>query len=100
MSRSRPQAVQTAEDTKQIMEQMTKEKSETLASLEDSKLTNEKLQSEVIGFRWLFCQLHASLSYSGPFGGFSVKRGLVHVGSVEGRSCVSASLTGPLSWLP
>ncbi|XP_049623704.1 CAP-Gly domain-containing linker protein 1 [Suncus etruscus] len=40
-------AVQTAEDTKQIMEQMTKEKSETLASLEDSKLTNEKLQSEL-----------------------------------------------------
>lgn len=40
-------AVQTAEDTKQIMEQLTKEKSETLASLEDSKLTNEKLQSEL-----------------------------------------------------
>lgn len=40
----------------QIMEQMTKEKSETLASLEDTKQTNEKLQNEVIRFKWLFVQ--------------------------------------------
>nr|XP_036870321.1 CAP-Gly domain-containing linker protein 1 isoform X12 [Manis javanica] len=40
-------AVQTAEDAKQIMEQMTKEKTKTLASLEDTKQTNEKLQNEL-----------------------------------------------------
>ncbi|XP_032732269.1 CAP-Gly domain-containing linker protein 1 isoform X14 [Lontra canadensis] len=40
-------AAQTAEDAMQIMEQMTKEKSETLASLEDTKQTNEKLQNEL-----------------------------------------------------
>nr|XP_025123502.1 CAP-Gly domain-containing linker protein 1 isoform X11 [Bubalus bubalis] len=40
-------AAQTAEDAMQIMEQMTKEKTETLASLEDSKQTNEKLQNEL-----------------------------------------------------
>ncbi|XP_057348493.1 CAP-Gly domain-containing linker protein 1 isoform X10 [Manis pentadactyla] len=40
-------AVQTAEDAKQIMEQMTKEKTETLASLENTKQTNEKLQNEL-----------------------------------------------------
>lgn len=38
----------------QIMEQMTKEKTETLASLEDTKQTNAKLQSEVIRFK-CFC---------------------------------------------
>nr|XP_048303249.1 CAP-Gly domain-containing linker protein 1 isoform X12 [Myodes glareolus]XP_048303250.1 CAP-Gly domain-containing linker protein 1 isoform X12 [Myodes glareolus] len=40
-------ASQTAEDTMQIMEQMTKEKTETLASLEDTKQTNAKLQNEL-----------------------------------------------------
>ncbi|XP_036077683.1 CAP-Gly domain-containing linker protein 1 isoform X7 [Rousettus aegyptiacus] len=40
-------ATQTAEDAMQIMEQMTKEKTETLASLEDTKQTNEKLQNEL-----------------------------------------------------
>ncbi|XP_005403144.1 PREDICTED: CAP-Gly domain-containing linker protein 1 isoform X5 [Chinchilla lanigera] len=40
-------AAQTAEDAMQIMEQMTKEKTETLASLEDSKQTNAKLQNEL-----------------------------------------------------
>lgn len=40
------QASQTAEDAMQ-MEQMTKEKTETLASLEDTKQTNAKLQNEV-----------------------------------------------------
>ncbi|XP_027422699.1 CAP-Gly domain-containing linker protein 1 isoform X10 [Bos indicus x Bos taurus] len=43
----RARAAQTAEDAMQIMEQMTKEKTETLASLEDSKQTNEKLQNEL-----------------------------------------------------
>ncbi|XP_037672654.1 CAP-Gly domain-containing linker protein 1 isoform X6 [Choloepus didactylus] len=43
----RAKAVQTAEDAMQIMEQMTKEKTETLASLEDTKQTNEKLQNEL-----------------------------------------------------
>ncbi|XP_023576368.1 CAP-Gly domain-containing linker protein 1 isoform X4 [Octodon degus] len=38
---------QTAEDAMQIMEQMTKEKTETLASLEDTKQTNAKLQNEL-----------------------------------------------------
>nr|XP_027777137.1 CAP-Gly domain-containing linker protein 1 isoform X1 [Marmota flaviventris] len=40
-------AARTAEDAMQIMEQMTKEKSETLASLEDTRQTNAKLQSEL-----------------------------------------------------
>ncbi|KAF5929336.1 hypothetical protein HPG69_019357 [Diceros bicornis minor] len=40
-------AAQTAEDAMQIMEQMTKEKTETLASLEDTRQTNEKLQNEL-----------------------------------------------------
>ncbi|XP_058435805.1 CAP-Gly domain-containing linker protein 1 isoform X1 [Marmota monax] len=40
-------AAWTAEDAMQIMEQMTKEKSETLASLEDTRQTNAKLQSEL-----------------------------------------------------
>ncbi|CAO2629613.1 CAP-Gly domain-containing linker protein 1 [Lemmus lemmus] len=40
-------ASQTAEDAMQIMEQMTKEKTETLASLEDTKQTNAKLQNEL-----------------------------------------------------
>lgn len=40
----------------QIVEQMTKEKTEPLASLEDPKQTNEKLQNEVIRFKWLFVQ--------------------------------------------
>ncbi|XP_031193695.1 CAP-Gly domain-containing linker protein 1 isoform X2 [Mastomys coucha] len=40
-------AAQTAEDAMQIMEQMTKEKTETLASLEDTKQTNVKLQNEL-----------------------------------------------------
>lgn len=52
----------------QIMEQMTKEKTETLASLEDTKQTNEKLQNEVIRFKWLFVQrtayrLHAMFGH-------------------------------------
>uniref|UniRef100_A0A6I8NX23 CAP-Gly domain containing linker protein 1 n=1 Tax=Ornithorhynchus anatinus TaxID=9258 RepID=A0A6I8NX23_ORNAN len=38
---------QTAEDALQVMEQMTKEKTETLASLEDTKQINEKLQNEL-----------------------------------------------------
>ena len=50
------QAAQTADDAMQIMEQMTKEKTATLASLEDTKQTNEKLQSEVIRLTWLFVQ--------------------------------------------
>lgn len=49
-------AAQTAEDAMRVIEQMTKEKSETLASLEDTKQTNEKLQNEVIRFKWLFVQ--------------------------------------------
>ena len=40
-------AAQTAEDAMQTVEQMTKEKTETLASLEDPKQTNEKLQNEL-----------------------------------------------------
>nr|XP_003462964.2 CAP-Gly domain-containing linker protein 1 isoform X13 [Cavia porcellus] len=40
-------ASQTAEDAMQIVEQMTKEKTETLASLEDTKQTNAKLQNEL-----------------------------------------------------
>ncbi|XP_036907889.1 CAP-Gly domain-containing linker protein 1 isoform X5 [Sturnira hondurensis] len=40
-------AVQSADDAMQIVEQMTKEKTATLASLEDTKQTNEKLQSEL-----------------------------------------------------
>uniref|UniRef100_A0A8C0XX52 CAP-Gly domain-containing protein n=1 Tax=Castor canadensis TaxID=51338 RepID=A0A8C0XX52_CASCN len=40
-------AAQTAEDAMQMMEQMTKEKTETLASLEDTKQTNAKLQTEL-----------------------------------------------------
>ncbi|XP_029332811.1 CAP-Gly domain-containing linker protein 1 isoform X4 [Mus caroli] len=40
-------AAQTAEDAMQIMEQMTKEKTETLASLEDTKQTNARLQNEL-----------------------------------------------------
>ncbi|XP_058512933.1 CAP-Gly domain-containing linker protein 1 isoform X2 [Ochotona princeps] len=40
-------ATQVTEDTLQIMEQMTKEKTETLASLEDTKQTNAKLQNEL-----------------------------------------------------
>ncbi|XP_029422430.1 CAP-Gly domain-containing linker protein 1 isoform X13 [Nannospalax galili] len=40
-------ATRTAEDAMQIMEQMTKEKTETLASLEDTKQTNAKLQNEL-----------------------------------------------------
>ena len=47
-------ATQTAEDAMQIMEQMTKEKTETVASLEDCKHTNEKLKNEVIRFKWFF----------------------------------------------
>nr|XP_020825951.1 CAP-Gly domain-containing linker protein 1 isoform X8 [Phascolarctos cinereus] len=38
---------QTAEDAMQLMEQMTKEKTETLASLEDTRQTNEKLKNEL-----------------------------------------------------
>ncbi|XP_038619692.1 CAP-Gly domain-containing linker protein 1 isoform X4 [Tachyglossus aculeatus] len=38
---------QTAEDALQVMEQMTKEKTETLASLEDTRQINEKLQNEL-----------------------------------------------------
>ena len=49
-------AAPTTEDAMQIVEQMTKEKTETLASLEDPKQTNEKLQNEVIRFKWLFVQ--------------------------------------------
>ncbi|XP_012927268.1 CAP-Gly domain-containing linker protein 1 isoform X13 [Heterocephalus glaber] len=41
------EVAQTAEDAMQIMEQMTKEKTETLASLEDTKQTNAKLQNEL-----------------------------------------------------
>ena len=40
-------AAQTAEDAMQTVEQMTKEKTETLASLEDPKQTNGKLQNEL-----------------------------------------------------
>ena len=40
-------AAPTTEDAMQIVEQMTKEKTETLASLEDPKQTNEKLQNEL-----------------------------------------------------
>lgn len=63
------QASQTAEDAMQIMEQMTKEKTETLASLEDTKQTNAKLQTEVIRFQFhLFvqrtaCRLHGMFGY-------------------------------------
>ncbi|XP_005403150.1 PREDICTED: CAP-Gly domain-containing linker protein 1 isoform X11 [Chinchilla lanigera] len=47
MQADKAKAAQTAEDAMQIMEQMTKEKTETLASLEDSKQTNAKLQNEL-----------------------------------------------------
>nr|XP_051693699.1 CAP-Gly domain-containing linker protein 1 isoform X8 [Oryctolagus cuniculus] len=40
-------ATQTADDTMQTAEQMTKEKMETLASLEDTKQTNAQLQNEL-----------------------------------------------------
>lgn len=61
-------AAQTAEDAMRVIEQMTKEKSETLASLEDTKQTNEKLQNEVIRFKCLFVQrtayrLHGMLDH-------------------------------------
>lgn len=50
----------------QIREQMTKEETEMLASLEDSRQTDEKLKNEVIRFKWLFvqrtaCRLHGIL---------------------------------------
>uniref|UniRef100_A0A8C6R654 CAP-GLY domain containing linker protein 1 n=1 Tax=Nannospalax galili TaxID=1026970 RepID=A0A8C6R654_NANGA len=44
---NKAKATRTAEDAMQIMEQMTKEKTETLASLEDTKQTNAKLQNEL-----------------------------------------------------
>ncbi|XP_076416178.1 CAP-Gly domain-containing linker protein 1 isoform X23 [Peromyscus maniculatus bairdii] len=44
---NKAKAAQSAEDAMQIMEQMTKEKTETLAFLEDTKQTNAKLQSEL-----------------------------------------------------
>ncbi|XP_040587590.1 CAP-Gly domain-containing linker protein 1 isoform X6 [Mesocricetus auratus] len=47
MQADKAKASQTAEDAMQIMEQMTKEKTETLASLEDTKQTNAKLQTEL-----------------------------------------------------
>ncbi|KAM5238581.1 CAP-Gly domain-containing linker protein 1 isoform 10-T10 [Ctenodactylus gundi] len=43
----RAKAAQTTEDAMQIVEQMTKEKTETLASLEDTRQTNAKLQNEL-----------------------------------------------------
>ncbi|XP_036028326.1 CAP-Gly domain-containing linker protein 1 isoform X14 [Onychomys torridus] len=44
---NKAKAAQSAEDAMQIMEQMTKEKTETLAFLEDTKQTNAKLQREL-----------------------------------------------------
>ncbi|XP_012586414.1 PREDICTED: CAP-Gly domain-containing linker protein 1 isoform X3 [Condylura cristata] len=41
------ETAQTAEGALQLLEQMTKEKTDALASLEDSRQTNEKLQSEL-----------------------------------------------------